>query len=483
VSDDERSLVDRIFGRGESSGAPGDNGHHANGSITNIWADHASYLADWADRRLINRHDRWGGIRDQAGKPGWYKVTGKLSASRLARHFKGATPTDIIGAYSIAPDPDGVCWSLWLGLDFDHHGNGPAPHATWKAAIACHDTLVGLGFRSILEDSNGRGGFHVWVLFTERVQTMTARMFGLWLIRDWKSWGLTQQPEVFPKQDHITRKDCGNLLRIPGRHFKHPEHWSRIWDGSNWLEGEDAIDRLVNTTGDSPNLIPQEARGFSTKSARTANGSAAPSGDLESLKRQLIALTPQLDDAAVGWKVKHRPEGGDILIGACPFDHDSGTSNPDDLSAGFHEDRPYIKCLHESCKAIPKLNRKLWAAHRAKEKPNEALDDPHRLARLFIRQCKHEGKLTLRLFRGEWFQWTDNAYLPMTESELHSRLGKVIKREFNRLNQLAIANWTENSGIEKPQAQKVTRNLVANVTLALQSMILLEGRANAPFWL
>jgi hypothetical protein len=331
----------------------------ANGPIATIWADHAGHLADWADRRLVNRRDRWGGIRDQAGKPGWYKANGTLNANRLARHFKGAAPTDIIGAYSIAADPDGVCWSLWLGADIDHHGTGPAPEANWRAARALYGVLVGLAFRPILEDSNGNGGsFHVWVLFSERVQTATVRAFGLWLVRDWKSWGLDSQPEVFPKQAHITPGDYGNLLRLPGRHYKNTSHWSRIWDGSQWLEGEDAIDWLVNSTGDDPALIPQVSRGFTEKTARPAS-STTPSGDLEALKRQLVGLAPELGAASVGWRVKHRPEGGNILVGTCPFEHDSGTSNPDDLAAGFHDDRPYIKCKHESCKAIPEINRRL----------------------------------------------------------------------------------------------------------------------------
>ncbi len=368
-NEESRAMIERIFGtnapasdgqNGPVEAAPSSSNGHSD--IASVWAEHADYLGPWAEKRLVNRADRWGGIQRKAGKPGWYKATGKLTVNRLARHFKGADPTDVIGVYSTAPDPDEVCWSLWLGLDFDHHGEGPAPDSTWNAALSCFEVLTKLRFRPILEDSNGRGGFHVWVLFAERVQTTGVRAFGLWLVRGWKTWGLDSQPEVFPKQDRITPKDCGNLLRLPGRHFKNLDHWSRIWDGSRWLEGEDAIGYLVNTTGDDPALIPKEAVEFkaSKPKGRPKAGSGS-SRSLEALKAQLAELDPKLGQESVGWSVKQMSDGKGILVGRCPFEHDSGTSNDGDLSAGFHDDGPYIKCFHESCTSIPEINRKLWA--------------------------------------------------------------------------------------------------------------------------
>jgi hypothetical protein len=36
----------------------------------------------------------------------------------------------------------------------------------------------------------------------------------------------------------------GNRLRLPGRHHTR-EHWSRVWDGGRWREGDEAIDFIV----------------------------------------------------------------------------------------------------------------------------------------------------------------------------------------------------------------------------------------------
>jgi predicted P-loop ATPase len=341
------------------------NGHH---SVAIAWDDNAEYLGEWAEKRLVNRGDRWGGIRqNDHGVLGWYKTTGQLNARKLTSHFRGNTLTDIIGVYSSAPDADGACWSLWTGGDFDHHGEGPAPESTWKAALACYVKLTSLGFRPILEDSNGRGGYHVWILFSERVESLVARSFGRWLVKDWKEWGLESEPEIFPKQGTVTPKECGNLLRLPGRHFKHPDHFSRIWDGSQWLEGEAATDYLVNTTGNDPALIPTEARTFRQFTKKESERpKETGQGALEQLKHDLVDIEPKLGHESIGWTTKEVADGRTILVGECPFEHASGLSNPGDLSAGFYEEGPYLRCFHESCAGSKEVNLRLKKRHASK---------------------------------------------------------------------------------------------------------------------
>ena len=51
-------------------------------------------------------------------------------------------------------------------------------------------------------------------------------------------------PEVYPKQYRLTGKRCGNWLRWPGKHHKR-DAWSRVWDGSRWLEGSPAVDHML----------------------------------------------------------------------------------------------------------------------------------------------------------------------------------------------------------------------------------------------
>jgi P4 family phage/plasmid primase-like protien len=116
---------------------------------------------------------------------------------------------------------------------------------------------------------------------------------------------------------------------------------------------------------------------------------------------------------------------------------------------------------------------------------NEGPEDPHRLARLHLARARH-----IRFYRGEWLRHDGAAYRPVKDSELHSDLAGTIKREFNRLNQIALRLWEEGGQLtgkgkpcDKPEARTVTRNLVSNVTLALQSISLLPGKTEAPSWL
>jgi P4 family phage/plasmid primase-like protien len=116
---------------------------------------------------------------------------------------------------------------------------------------------------------------------------------------------------------------------------------------------------------------------------------------------------------------------------------------------------------------------------------NEGPEDPHRLARLHLAWARH-----IRFYRGEWLRHDGAAYRPVKDSELHSDLAGTIKREFNRLNRIALRLWEEGGQVngngkpcDKPEARTVTRNLVSNVTLALQSISLLPGKVEAPSWL
>ena len=70
--------------------------------------------------------------------------------------------------------------------------------------------------------------------------------------------------------------------------------------------------------------------------------------------------------------------------------------------------------------------------------PNEAADDPHRLARLYIgERCQHADGLTLRYYREEWNRWDGSAYRSLPEKELRAELTASAKAEMDRLNLIA----------------------------------------------
>jgi hypothetical protein len=136
--------------------------------------------------------------------------------------------------------------------------SGSPAEANLVAVLHWHDVLCRLGFQPLLTDSNGKGGYHLLTVFSEPVSTSRVFVFLEWLVRDHADHGLTVPPETFPKQPYIKPGRCGNWLRLPGRHHTR-EHWSRVWDGSRWLDGAGAIDLILRRTGDARTLIPAAA--------------------------------------------------------------------------------------------------------------------------------------------------------------------------------------------------------------------------------
>src|SRR5262249_4516852 len=152
---------------------------------------------------------------------------------------------DLIGLHSTAPG--NTC--RWGALDIDRHGDGgPAPETTLAAALHWFDRLCRLGFRPLLTESNGRGGYHLRVIFLGPVPSPPVFAFMRRLVADHAALGLTAPPETFPKQPTVAppgqNGQYGNWLRLPGQHHTH-DHWSLVWDGGRWLEGHAAIDRIL----------------------------------------------------------------------------------------------------------------------------------------------------------------------------------------------------------------------------------------------
>jgi putative DNA primase/helicase len=114
--------------------------------------------------------------------------------------------------------------------------------------------------------------------------------------------------------------------------------------------------------------------------------------------------------------------------------------------------------------------------------PNEAPDDPHRLARLFIREhCQHAEGLTLRFWREEWHRWDGSAYRIVPDRDLRAELTASAKAEMDRINMLA-QQLTDGEG-PPPTVRKVTGRLIADVAHALASLTVLSSRTKAPAWI
>src|SRR5262249_41518629 len=112
---------------------------------------------------------------------------------------------------------------------------------------------------------------------------------------------------------------------------------------------------------------------------------------------------------------------------------------------------------------------------------NEALDDPHRLARLFIEKCcRHKDGSTLRFYREEWTRWDGSAYRLIPEKELRAEVTAAVKAEMDRIN--LIAQELAEDDQPKPVARKVPGRLIGDVAHALASLTLLPSTVESPAW-
>jgi P4 family phage/plasmid primase-like protien len=310
-----------------SSSAP--HAPHDVSDVTRAWHERADELAAWADRLLVNRRDVWGGYYQKNGTT--YQTTrhasdligrkqkprGELSREVLVAHFQTVLTDGVCGLHTTYRDTNGQCWSRFLVLDIDAHDDTDDSEANWRYACSIFGELRSLGFWPLLLDSNGKGGYHIWVIFDAPQPTPLVFALGRWLIRRWEAFGLAKECECFPKQPEIRQGGCGNWVRIAGHHHTRV-HYTRVWDGSQWLDANEAIDAILRTEGASADLIPAEARvlpkpGVVTGETVELKGGAGRNGTGNGVKpgADFATRTPWADILCpAGWIQDHADSEG-----------------------------------------------------------------------------------------------------------------------------------------------------------------------------
>ncbi len=249
------------------------------------WRERATELADWAMLRLVNRKDVWG--QYSVPTPSEVRDTGrtykamtlpakaqrggdKVTLDKLTRHFasRRLRKPQLIGLHAKSKDTT----SRWFGLDIDCHkpeevGAEDLARRNLNGVLSWYRKLQNMGFDPMLFDSNGAGGFHLWVLFNEPAPTQQVFDFAQWLIADWQELQLDKLPETFPK--NVKQDSLGSWFRLPGLHHTR-DHYSAVWAGDDglddpWLTGHAAIDTvLANIPGPYP-AIPGQSKANSNQ--------------------------------------------------------------------------------------------------------------------------------------------------------------------------------------------------------------------------
>ena len=266
------------------------------------WRERATELADWAALRLINRKDVWG--QYSVPTPSERRDTGrtykamtlpakaqrggdKVTLDKLSRHFasRRLRKPQLIGLHAKSKDTT----SRWFGLDIDCHdteatGAQDLARRNLNAVVNWHRKLQDMGYDPLLFDSNGAGGFHLWVLFAEPAPTSTVFDFAQWLISDWEKQQLEKLPETFPKA--VKEDSLGSWFRLPGLHHTR-DHYASVWAGDDglddpWLTGHAAIDAmLASVPGPAPVILDNQTGSTASNKSQIIPAPKAPSSIID----------------------------------------------------------------------------------------------------------------------------------------------------------------------------------------------------------
>lgn len=213
-------------------------------------------------QRLVNRTDVWGRylapkyrdvgddgtVKNKAITAPFKQERGKvfLQQSSLEKHFRARHGGGILGLHSASKEGT----SRWLALDIDLHDDDDLSvtrEGNYVAATTWCNRLLEMGCDPLLTDSNGKGGFHLLLVFERPMDTRSVQRFCNRFVADHQKLGLDHAPDLFPGS--LGANNHGSWLRLPGRHHTR-DHFTRVWNDEpwtekKWLEGHEAIDRIL----------------------------------------------------------------------------------------------------------------------------------------------------------------------------------------------------------------------------------------------
>ncbi len=259
------------------------------------WAARAPELADWAMQRLVNRKDVWGQYsiltpteRRRSGKT--YKAmtlpmkdkrgADMVTLDKLTRHFasRSLRKPQIIGLHAKSK----ASTSKWFAIDIDLHDEDETNavdhnRRNLNAALTWVRQFQAAGYDPLLFNSNGFGGYHIWVLLASPAPTVDVFAYVKSVVSGWQAVGLDEEPETFPKQ--VKAKSLGSWFRLPGLHHSRPVY-SSLYSGDDflddpWLRGHAAIDLMLEAIPGPP---PPAVDGVDVSAPRTTVRSTRPDG-------------------------------------------------------------------------------------------------------------------------------------------------------------------------------------------------------------
>src|SRR5436190_479557 len=172
--------------------------------IAEEWQRYSDKLAEWAMEHLVNRRDVWSQYTVKNGEVGVVmlpiKERRKLGAdmvtmNKLRRHFSGRAVSHLIGLHSISDHQT----AKWFAIDVDLHDENIANAdeiklANFAACLEWSRQLREAHLDPILMDSNGVGGYHIWVLLDDEYPLADVFDYVSEIRSNWDELGLPRKP-------------------------------------------------------------------------------------------------------------------------------------------------------------------------------------------------------------------------------------------------------------------------------------------------
>lgn len=149
-----------------------------------------------------------------------------LTKDIIRKHLSGEIT---IGVYQVSPD-NTVKWAVY-DLDLGKLPTDEGFEILRKQLVKIKEKLTSkISVQSILVEFSGGKGYHLWVFFDPPIPAIVANR----LLRNVMKEAEVQVNEIFPKQDQLTGKGYGNLMKLPLGTHRASGRRSEIYDGETW---------------------------------------------------------------------------------------------------------------------------------------------------------------------------------------------------------------------------------------------------------